>query len=78
MSGGCPSQEERESADALRLRTRQELGGGDCQTRVRGMGGRQQVRRMSATGLNPDSVFDEFFVLFTAISLVPRAVPGRL
>ena len=78
MSGGCPSQEERVSGCTAVRGHGKDMGGGDCQPRARGMRGRQQVRSTSATGLNPDSVFDEFFVLFTATSLVPRAVPGTL
>lgn len=31
-----------------------------------------------AAGFNSDPVFDEFLVLFTAISLVPTTLPGTL
>lgn len=41
------------------------------------MRGRQRMSGTLPAGFDPDSVF-EFFVLFTAISLVPRAVPGML
>ena len=66
-----------EWADALRL---------ENTVGVKGRGLQEQSERHEreagasstlAAGFDPDSVF-EFFVLFTAISLVPRAVPGML